>query len=71
MTQLNGLRLYAILLNLQYFKEGAIRGVSPMKSFIITGNSNVSLIAVNIHNALNRAYSEYGMDAEESIVSIF
>ena|ERR1700678_1284882 len=71
MNQLDSLKLYALLINLQYITDGRVKGSSPMKSIIITGRSNISLIAANIHSALNKSYNEYGMDKEDTIVRVF
>nr|YP_010555480.1 DNA polymerase [Ramaria rubella]UYR22229.1 DNA polymerase [Ramaria rubella] len=71
MIVLDSDKLYAVLINLQYIKNGSITGTSPMKSIIITGSTNVSLIADNILNALTRAHNEYRLEAEECFVSFY
>ena len=54
-------KLYSLLVNIYYLENGQTKGTSPMKSIIITGDSNVSLIAQNINNALIRANNEYSL----------
>ena len=57
MVQLDKNKLYALLVNIYYSKEGKLNGISPMKSKIVTviiSNYMVNLIAVIIINGWNK-----------------
>lgn len=64
-------KIYAVLINISYIKNGIVSGISPMKSLIITGKSNVYLIADNILNGLNKVNNEYNLDSDECIVKVY
>ena len=70
MKELESDKLYSILVNIYYLDLGQPRGTSPMKSIIITGDSNVTLIGQNIYNALIRANNEYSLPESETMVQI-
>ena len=63
---------YACLINIQYISnhQGSIKGVSPMKSFVVTGNANPELVSFKILQGLQEAYNNYDMSDEGIIVSI-
>lgn len=63
-------KLYALLVNINYSKEGKLNGISPMKSLFVTGNSKFNLIAVNIINGLNKVINQYNLDRDDCIVSL-
>lgn len=54
MKSLDRNKLYALLVNLHYLTDGNVRGITPMKSMIVTGESNVKFIGAKIINGLNR-----------------
>ena len=64
--------VYACLINIQYISkyEGSIKGISPMKSMIITDNSNPDLISIKINQGLNEAYNNYDRSEDGIIVSV-
>nr|AYE93221.1 DNA polymerase [Termitomyces sp.]AYE93271.1 DNA polymerase [Termitomyces sp.] len=70
MVELDNEKLYALLINIHYVKDGVLNGISPMKSVIVTGNSNAQLIAVNILNGLNKVINEYNIENDECIVRV-
>jgi len=70
MVQLDKDKLYALLVNIYYSKEGKLIGISPMKSLIVTGNYKVNLIVVNIINGLNKVIIQSNLDSDECIVIV-
>jgi len=70
MVQLDKDKLYALLVNIYYSKEGKLIGISPMKSLIVTGNYKVILIVVNIINGLNKVIIQSNLDSDECIVIV-
>jgi hypothetical protein len=71
MSTLKVNKLYALLINIQYFdsETGNIRTITPIKSMIITGNSNVKLIGGNLKNGLIQALYEYNITDGVTIVT--
>ena len=69
-TKLEDEKLYSILIHIDYIKNGEVSGISPIKSMIVTGNTNVKLLSVNILNGLNKVNDEYRLITEECMVSV-
>lgn len=70
MKILDGDKLYALLVNLHFIKDGQVKGISPLKSMIVTGDSNVKFMAANIINGLIRAMNYYNITYEEVTVRV-
>src|SRR5258708_25073255 len=70
MRRLESDKLYALLIKLHFITDGQVKGISPMKSMIVTGDSNVIFLAANIVNGLTRAMNEYDIISEEVTVRV-
>lgn len=70
MIRLEKNKIYSLLVNLFYFEKGVGFGTSPMKSIIISKDSNTMLIARIIVNAIIRASNEYDIIGSECDVHV-
>nr|QWO71469.1 DNA polymerase [Termitomyces titanicus] len=69
-SQLEEGKIYSILLNMSYLKNGVNVGISPMKSMIITPTVNLNLLGHNIINAIILKSQEYEVQGEYCNINI-
>nr|QWO71460.1 DNA polymerase [Termitomyces sp. T132]QWO71465.1 DNA polymerase [Termitomyces sp. T8] len=70
-SQLEEGKIYSILLNMSYLKNGVNVGISPMKSMIITATVNLNLLGHNIINAIILKSQEYEVQGDSCNINIY
>ena len=71
LVKLDPNKIYAIIMNVSYVNNGVLSGLSPIKSLIVSGNSNVKLIGQNILNGVNKVLNEYNIDDDKCVVTLY
>jgi len=61
---------YTLLFQLDYITNGKVTGVTPMKSMIVTFDTNINLISGNVIVALNKVLNEYSVDGDSCRLSV-
>jgi len=71
LVKLDKNKIYAIIMNVSYVHNGELSGISPIRSLIVSGNSNVKLIGLNILNGVNKVLNEYNIDDDKCVVTLY
>ena len=61
---------YSMLINVVYSGDGIIKGTSPIKSIILTKNSDLVLISRTILNSLHKCSREYNIKNEKAKIKV-
>ena len=64
-------KVYSLLLNVNYIKDGQVTGISPIKSIIINKNSSIKYMAQNMIIGLNKIINEYNIDGSDCFVRAY
>jgi len=61
---------YTLLFQLDYFNNGKLSALTPMKSMHVTFDTNMNLISGNVINAMNKLLNEYTVDVDTCKLSV-